>query len=551
MRSSHWIGAMLTLSTLAAVAGAHVIERVSVTWDGQQARGDSMNAAISGDGRFVAFDTWANLVPEDTFWPDVYLRDRHLSTTIRVSVSFTGEEVNGSSSEPAISADGRFVSFASNASNLVANDSNGRPDVFLRDMLSGTTWVVSVSSSGEQGNGISSGASVSAGGRFIAFESKATNLVPGDGNGLDDVFVHDMQTGETTRVSIDSYGNEGNGRSTCPSISADGRFVAFESGASNLVPGDTNAMSDVFVHDRQTGTTTRVSVASGGAEAHGASAHPSISIDGRWVAFHSEASDLVDGDTNECSDIFLSDSLEGATIRVSVDSQGREANGWCDQPALSGSGRFIVFESMAMNLVPDQSQYGNNIFLHDASTRTTIRLSNDLWGDAVDECRFPCISADGRFAAFDSTYDDLVPGDTNRCSDVFACDTCPPSSWQNHGQGWPGTNGIPALVLGSAPDPCAFTTLVVENSRRAETLAVLFTGVFSAEQDTAWGGTLLVLPERTLSFILPEPGVVWPVFIPCDAGLCHTRLHLQALELDPGASRGVSFSRGLELRIGH
>jgi len=181
-------------------------------------------------------------------------------TITPVSVDSAGNLGNSFSSQPSISADGRFVAFSSDASNIVPGDTNSNPDVFVRDTLTNTTTRVSVDSAGNQANSISDGASISADGRFVAFLSNASNIVPGDTNSSGDIFVRDTLTNTTTRVSLDSAGNQGNSFSILPSISADGRFVAFYSNASNLVPGDTNSSQDVFLRDTLTNTTTRVSV---------------------------------------------------------------------------------------------------------------------------------------------------------------------------------------------------------------------------------------------------------------------------------------------------
>ncbi|MEW6742161.1 MAG: calcium-binding protein [Planctomycetota bacterium] len=553
VRRQVWAGASVIMAILANAAGAHVIERVSVSSAGEQANRASQGSAISSDGRFIAFASFAsNLVGDDraSFW-DIFLRDRVLQTTVRVSLNSAGEEAAGDCRDPAISADGRFVSFGSRASNLVPDDTNGLIDIFVHNMTTGITRRVSVSSTGEQANGDSVNSCISADGRFVAFESGAKNLVPDDTNKAVDIFVHDLLTGETTRVNLSSEGQEADRPSANPSISADGRFIVFESFARNLVPDDTNGTADIFVRDRESGVTTRVSVASGGGEAHGKSQLPSISAEGRWVAFQSAAPDLVAGDTNEVDDVFLHDRVTRTTLRVSVDSSGGEGDLASGSPSVCEEGRFLVFQSSAHNLIPDQEAYGQNIYLHDAGTRTTIRLSSNPWGEPVSRCWYPCVSADGRFAAFESWSDRLVPDDTNETWDIFACETCPPSSWRNYGDGWPGTNGIPVLLLGGPPDLCGYTTLAIENSRGAETLGILFAGIWATEIPTMWDGTLLVQPQRAIVFMVPPSGAVWPFFISCDDWLCHTLLRIQVLELDPGASRGVSFSQGLELRIGH
>lgn len=231
--------------------------------------------------------------------------------TIRVNVGSKGAQANSFSfSQPptAVSGDGRFVAFESSADNLIGGDTNQAGDVFVHDRKPGKTKRVSVASDGTQGNDLSGSASISGDGRFVAFVSAASNLVPGDTNGVFDVFVHDRKTGITTRVSVASDGTQGNADSAfvgAPQLSSGGRFVAFESFASNLVPGDTNGTLDIFVHDRQTGTTTRASVASDGVEGNDQSLSPSISGDGRFVSFDSVASNLVPGDTNGIIDVFL------------------------------------------------------------------------------------------------------------------------------------------------------------------------------------------------------------------------------------------------------
>lgn len=225
--------------------------------------------------------------------------------TTRVSVASSGAEGNGDSLYPRLSADGRFVVFLSFASDLVPGDTNDGGDVFVHDRQSGTTTRVSVDSSGAQTSGAGGTPAISADGRSVAFWSSATNLVPDDTNDRNDVFVHDRQSGITSRVSVDTAGAEGNFDSLTPAISADGRAVAFTSHASNLVPGDTNDLGDIFIHNRQSGITTRISVDSSGAQGNADSTLSTISGDGSIVAYQSWANNLVPGDTNDVSDVFV------------------------------------------------------------------------------------------------------------------------------------------------------------------------------------------------------------------------------------------------------
>jgi Tol biopolymer transport system component len=422
---------LLLCLTPRSLALAGTTERLSVSSAGEQGDGPSAAPAISAEGRFVVFSSSAsNLVPGDTNGHiDVFVRDRDSGTTERVSVSSAGEQGNSISGMPAISADGRYVAFWSQAYNLVPGDTNGYPDVFVRDRVSGTTQRVSMSSAGEQGNYDSLWPSISADGRFVAFMSQASNLVPGD-TGYYDVFVRDRVSGTTERVSVSSAGEQGNGPSSDPAISADGRFVVFSSSASNLVPGDTNGHIDVFVRDQVSGTTERASVSSAGEQASYYSRDPAISADGRYVAFWSQAYNLVPGDTDGYNDVFVRDRVSGTTERVSVSTAGEQASYDSWYPAISADGRFVIFSSLASNLVPADTGY-DDVFVRDRVSGTTERVSVTSAGEQGDgPSSDPAISADGRFVVFSSWASNLVPGDTNANCDVFLRDrweTDPPT----------------------------------------------------------------------------------------------------------------------------
>ena len=298
-------------------------------------------------------------------------------------------------------------------------------DVFVHDRQTGQTTRVSVASDGSQGNDSSLGSSISTDGRYVAFESEASNLVSVDTNETGDVFVHDRHTGQTTRVSVASDGTQGNSDSGSPSISADGRYVAFTSDASNLVSGDMNGVYDVFVHDRQSGQTTRLSLASDGTQGNVESMWPSISADGRYVAFASAASNLVSGDTNESYDIFVHDRQTGQTTRVSLASDGTQGDYDSSlPPSISADGRYVAFASLASNLVSGDTNGVYDVFVHDRQTGQTTRLSVASDGTQGDDSSyfFYSISADGRYVAFSSTATNLVSGDTNDFGDVFVRD---------------------------------------------------------------------------------------------------------------------------------
>ena len=407
----------------APVAG--ITERVSVASDGSQGNGGSAVPSISADGQYVTFHSSAsNLVSADTnYSDDIFVRDRVADMTECVSV--VSNECQGSdySHRGAISADGQYVAFFSAASNLVADDTNNFLDVFVRDRTSEITERVSVSSDEIQGNGGSINPAITPDGRYVVFRSIANNLVSEDTNNRYDIFVRDRETGMTERVSVASDETQGNGDSNYPSISANGRYVAFNSAASNLVAGDTNSWDDVFVRDREAGTTERVSVASDESQQNLASLYPLISANGQYVVFQSFATNLVGGDTNNAGDIFVRQLGAGITERVSVASDRSQGNNPSEFPSISADGRYVAFRSSANNLVGGDTNAVPDIFVHDRLLRTTERASvasDD--SQANGESDQPAISADGRYVAFRSNANNLVVEDTNGYFDVFVRD---------------------------------------------------------------------------------------------------------------------------------
>ncbi len=438
------LGVALFLSLSSPFALADVIQRVSVTSSDEPATSfyppESQcpgawvdSTTISTDGRFVVFTSYAtDLVPGDTNQcPDVFVRNRVANTTELVSLSNTGYLGNGYSFACDITADGRYVLFASHATNLVPGDTNGRGDLFVRDRLLGTTERVNVGSAGQQANDDSLGpAAISVDGRYVAFWDYATNLVAGDTNGYPDVFVRDRVAATTERVNVSSSGQqttyEQDGYGWSVAISADGRCVAFCSGALNLVPGA--KWLQVYLRDRTAATTELVSVnMNGGTSASEGSSGPTISPDGRYVMFTSYASDLVPGDTNGGADVFLRDRLLRTTERLSVSSTGQQ--GTLPEPSgfrwqhggISGDGRYVVFESELAGLLPGETNDFMKVFRRDRVAGTTEPVAVNMTGDlSYGAC--PTMSADGRCIAFESGAADLVPGDTGLYIDAFVRD---------------------------------------------------------------------------------------------------------------------------------
>ncbi len=394
------------------------------------ASGSSSINALSANGRYAVFDSAAtNLVSNDTNTVrDVFLRDLVSGTTTRVSASANGTEGASYSWGGLVSADGQYVAFSTLAANLFNGDGNGFFDAVVKDMQSGVVTSVSTSSTGVAGNGNSYARAMSSDGRFVAFNSYGTNLVVGDTNGQLDVFVKDLVTGTTTRVSTSSSGVEASGYySTANAISGDGRYVGFFSVAGNLVSGDTNGSRDAFVKNVITGITTRVSTDSSGNQTNlgSSSSTAALSADGRYVAFHSTASNLVNGDTNSVSDGFIKDMLTGTTTRVTIGANGEQGNGNSYITSMSSDGRYVAFSSAASTLVAGDTNGAIDTFIKDTLTGELLRINvNSSGAEAglLSTSTGAALSADGRFALFSSTATNLINGDTNGVEDVFLRD---------------------------------------------------------------------------------------------------------------------------------
>lgn len=441
MPSVHGCRVLIAAAVAAAATGAslvaapvqattpstHLVSRGAADQLGNDA---SNLAAVSGTGRYVVFESFAsNLVPgDDNGTPDIFLRDRVAGTTTLVSATPAGDVGNGQSIDPAISSTGRWVTFTSAATDLVTGDTSGIFDVFRWDRTTGDLIRVSVSTTGVEGNRGSFGATVSRDGRIIAFNSQASNLVAGDTNGQADAFVRNLNTGHTSRISVTSNERQANGDSggiSVPVVSANGQIVAYSSNASNLVSGDTNGSIDVFVRNRFNNTTSRVSVADDGSQADTSSGldRLSISANGRYVVFTS-AAELVPSDTSS-TDVYVRDRVAQHTVRVSAAPGGAEPNGGAGSASISADGSMVAFSSIATNLVPgtDANGFVSDVYLRDMVHETTTRVSVSSSGSQGNgNNTLPAISGDGQHVGFVADSTNLIPGDTNGATDVFVRD---------------------------------------------------------------------------------------------------------------------------------
>jgi Tol biopolymer transport system component len=495
------LAAVATLSRdtgTSAIGGTTTL--VATGAGGYAGNGHSCCASITPDGRFVAFATAAtNLdVNDNNYYWDAYVYDAQLNTLTRASLANNGASGLWDSLSPSISHDGRFVAFESSAGNLVSGDNivcgnRNCSDIFIRDLLNQQTLRVSMSTSGSAGNGHSHNPSISGDGRFVAFESYATNLVADDTNdycdydfdGLFndnclDIFLHDRDADTdgifdepgartTLRASVGPSGTQANGESRSPALSADGRTLAFNSDGHTLVANDLNNVPDVFAYDRQSQTTELVSLNSAEVPANSYSFEAAISGDGRYVGFSSYAGNLVTGDTNTEMDIFVRDRLAGTTERVGVDSNGNQSDwpsGFGSRPvSLSTDGRFVAFDSYAPNLVPGDLNSTTDVFMRDRLTSTTGRVSISSTGAESNQGSYsPVISGDGSAVAFDSWASNLASNDGNFSRDVFLhrqADTDGDGTWNaldanDDNDAWPdaleAACGSNPLVASSSPE---------------------------------------------------------------------------------------------------
>lgn len=377
--------------------------RVSESSSGAEGNDFSRQAAVSADGRYVAFQSKAdNLVPGDSNEKeDVFVHDRTSGTTERVSLLPSGGQFNDLCGDPSLSDDGFLVAFEGRQSDTDA--------VWVRDRILGTTEPIS----GAAGlDGRCFAPAISGNGRWVAFlrDNGESQLV----------YAWDRVGAQLLLISRNDAGQPADGACYAPSISRDGRWITFASIASNLVGDDSNDKIDVFVHDRLAATTRRVSVRSDGAEGNDDSVEPAIAADGRWVAFASKAEDLVAGDDNGKSDVFVHDLQTGTTTRHSVDPQGNEVDKESWLPVLSADGTWLVFSSLSDDLAPGDTNGKEDVFCRDLVAGTTRRVSLALGGGDPDEfCTAPALAADAPVVAFTAKAGNMVPSDENDTDDVF------------------------------------------------------------------------------------------------------------------------------------
>ncbi len=428
------IAAALILGAGAATPASAASIRDRTARVGGAADGPSARPSLSPAGTMLAFESTATTFAPDGNGPvkDVFVRTLATGATAIASLAPDGSPADGPSESPVMAGRGVLV-FASAATNLVPGDTNAATDIFVRVPGAGVQRV-SVGRDGVQADGPSFEPDVSRDGRFVVFASRASNLVPGDDNGVEDVFVRDLVAGTTRRLSESAAGASGAGRSRAPAISPDGSAVSFASTAENLVPGDENKLADVFLASTRRTTLRLVSVDTRERQQNRAVTAPfvivsDVSDGGRFVAFDSDATNLVARDRLH-TDVFVRDVRRGRTELVSLGLTGRQGNNDSYFPTISRDGRYVAFTSFASNLLrPDPK--GEDLFLHDRAANTSTRLTVTASGagrppeESQQLLRRASLSDGARVTAFVSTSR-LVASDDDRQQDVYVRNTAAP-----------------------------------------------------------------------------------------------------------------------------
>lgn len=576
-RSLLCVGMMTAVSLVALSMRANAqgsTQCVSLDSTGVQANEESYLGSFSADGRLIMFESEAtNLAQGDVNGAsDIFIHDRVSGVTTLVSQSISGVPGNAPSFFATFTPDGRFVAFASSASDLVANDANGNAtDMFVRDLLSGTTELVSVSSAGEQANGDSGWGATSADGRYVAFLSRATNLVAGVVDGSNQVFLRDRVAGTTILVSRSSSGAVGDGDCWGVAISANGSIVSFGSTATNLVSGDSNQMSHVFVHEIASGVTECISATPSGLPGNGWSYNGELSADGRIATFASYSSDLIAGGTNGQCHEFVRDRLAGTTEIVSVDTSGNEGNGYSWPGNLSADGRFISFGSMASNLVAGDTNQSEDSFVHDRLTGETFLAGLTSTGHL---CQYGSyggrISPDGRHVAFSGQGEDIIPGGAHGHVLLFVrdLDGCSATVATYCAAGTTTSGCVPTISGSGTPSASAGSGFTIDVATvEGHKNGMFFYGLAGPEA-TAWGSSFLCVrsPLQRMGVVasggasgscIGQLSIDWNAYIathPSSLGspfVSGETVWVQAMFRDPTAPGGSNASDALWFTVCH
>lgn len=551
--------AFLLPTLLADTAAAASLKRISVNNFQVQGNDASYLITLSDDGRLVTFSSDASNLAgiglDTNNQRDIFLRDQLTGTVTRINLGPGGIQANGFSECPVISADGSVVVYGSYASTIAGAPNTFFENIYLYDVATGQTERISKSNTGGFPNDGCSLPTVSGDGRYVTYFAIAWNIDNSPVSG--GVYLYDRVTGTTKRISNGFAGEPATG--FFPNISADGKYIAYVSAWTSLVPGDTNLVQDVFRYNVQTGTTERVSVSGSGGEANALSQAGGIGIisaDGRYVVFESDASNLVPNDFNNHFDVFVRDMQLGTTERVSETSAGIDGNGDSSWAVISRDGRFIAYESDASNLVPGDTNLSSDVFVFDRKTRLTVRVSNTHLGAEGNAGSFaPAINGDGRQIGFFSHASNLVPLDSNGVSDLFVHSQCWVSA-EPIGVGLAGTGGV-------TPTASLLKGTCFENGYELRidnvvggAAGFLFAGLGTVDQFPVFGGGHFYINLATPFFAQPlmvsgaagvaGAGSLNPIGADLNA-VSTGPWYVQYAALDAGTPQGVSLSNAVKV----
>lgn len=545
---------LVAAAVAAPPAGAQVTGLVSIAADGTQADAICNAGDVSADGRFCVFTSWTRkLVPGTlNIKVHVFVADRDSGAIELAAVDSSGVQANEDALRPRISGDGRFVVFETLASNLAPGDFNGKLDCYLRDRELGITERISVSSSGAGGSGDSFRPVVSDDGRYVLFTSFAQNFAAGDDNDTADVFLRDRELGTTTLVSVALDGGVASSYSESADLTPDGRLALFRSSATDLVAGSNAGWNKMILRDLALGITEQVSLTWDGAFPAGDCIDGRITPDGRFVTFTSPVHTIVPNDSNQRDDIFVRDRLLATTERVNVGSDGAQDDGGASRGRISDDGRFVTFSSASTRFAPSDTNDASDVYLRDrwrgATRQLSISTAGQISARGGGEAE---ICGDGGVILFSSGGDELDPRDDNGVGDVLVHVRAPGYATSAvYGSGFPGRAGPPTLELADDPVIGEPIALLVGNSAGAWTLGFLLVGTEELALPAGWGGELLVEPLLVLPVPLPPDRYTLLDEVPYDAGFFAVVLRLQVLVLDPAAAEGIASSAGLEVAFG-
>lgn len=560
------------LSGLAALGAAQVTVRVGVGSGGVEGNGlgGYTEAPISDDGRWVAFDTRAsNFAPNDTpSSEDVFLHDRFTGETLCASLTPGGFAGGGRSYAPSLTGDGRYLAFMSTAI-LLAEDFDTLYDIYVLDRDLGTLVLASLDSQGVKGFDDSWDPNIAHDGRYVSFYSFAANLVPNDTNGFIDVFVRDLQLGTLERVSVSTAGVEANHASESGHLSVDGRFVLFDSFASNLVAGDTNGLRDCFLRDRLNGTTVRITETLGGGQATHHNFGYGVSADGRNACFGSQSQIYSPLDTNLAGDVFVRDMQTGLFELISVGPNGEIGDGGSGSASMSPDARWIAFSSVSSTFAGEPTfTFDSDIFLRDRVAGTTQLLStNDVGVMGSGWSSYPLVSFGGNRITFKSEAPNLIPGDHNAQDDIFVRDltlsVTPVSTYCQ-----PKTNSsacVPRISYLGAPSASGQSQFFLTANHELYNKSGIFFWSTSPASIPFAGGTLcikapLVRTDVQFSGGFPQNGACGgsysfhfsPAYMAEEGVVAGNTLYGQFWGRDPGFQppNNISLSDGLSFTVG-